>query len=107
MLRYNIVRNRFYAKARELRATFDERFADPRSTRADRFVWDYWHVPDQYTALRTPAWEYFPEALYRDFPWLEEGERNASLQYLRPFFEAVETAERAERRFLRDCKPLP
>ncbi|MEZ4365847.1 MAG: hypothetical protein R2939_06115 [Kofleriaceae bacterium] len=53
--------------ARPLRAVFDERFADPRSTRADRFVWDYWHVPGQYTALRTPAWTYFPQAAYRRF----------------------------------------
>ena len=53
--------------ARPLRATFDERFADPRSTRGDRFQWDYWHVPDQYTALRTPAWTYFPPAAYRRF----------------------------------------
>lgn len=50
-----------------MRAVFDERFADPRSTRADRFVWDYWHVPGQYTAIRTPAWTYFPRALYRRF----------------------------------------
>ncbi len=43
---------------------FDARFADPRAARADRFVWDWWHVPGQYTALRTPAWTYFPRALY-------------------------------------------
>ena len=30
-------------------------------------MWDYWHVPDQYTLLRTPAWEYFPEDVYRAF----------------------------------------
>ena len=46
---------------------FDERFADPRGTRDDRFVWDYWHVPGQYTALRTPAWQYFPTRLYERF----------------------------------------
>jgi hypothetical protein len=46
---------------------FDERFADPRSTRADRFVWDWWHVPGQYTALRTPAWTYFPRRVYEAF----------------------------------------
>lgn len=50
-----------------LRRIFDERFADPRSTRADRFVWDYWHVPGQYTALRTPAWTYFPRGVYAAF----------------------------------------
>ena len=62
-----IVVDRFAPEARALRAVFDERFAEPRSTRADRFVWDYWHVPGQYTALRTPAWTYFPRALYRRF----------------------------------------
>lgn len=57
----------FSPEARALRAHFDERLADPRSTRGDRFVWDYWHVPGQYTALRTPAWEFFPKALYSRF----------------------------------------
>lgn len=57
----------FAPEARELRAAFDERFADPRSARGDRFVWDYWHVPGQYTALRTPAWEYFPKRVYESF----------------------------------------
>ena len=59
--------DRFASEARGLRATFDERFAEPRSTRADRFVWDWWHVPGQYTALRTPAWTYFPRRLYEPF----------------------------------------
>ena len=30
-------------------------------------MWDWWHVPDQYTALRTPAGEYFPKPLYERF----------------------------------------
>jgi hypothetical protein len=54
-----------FPECEALRATFDERFADPRQARGDRFVWDLWHVPGQYTALRTPAWTYFPEAGYR------------------------------------------
>jgi len=62
-----IVVDRFAPEAAALRRTFDERFADPRSTRADRFVWDYWHVPGQYTALRTPAWTYFPARAYAAF----------------------------------------
>jgi hypothetical protein len=57
----------FTPHAKKLRAHYDARFADPRSTRGDRFVWDYWHVPGQYTALRTPAFQYFPEPLYRAF----------------------------------------
>lgn len=67
MTRSVIVVDRFAPEARALRDVFDERFAEPRSTRADRFVWDYWHVPGQYTHLRTPAWTYFPRALYRKF----------------------------------------
>jgi 2-oxoglutarate-Fe(II)-dependent oxygenase superfamily protein len=57
----------FAREARALRRVFDDRFADPRSTRGDRFVWDWWHVPGQYTHLRTPAWQYFPRAVYEAF----------------------------------------
>ena len=41
--------------ATELRGTYDERFADPREGSSERFVWDYWHVPEQYSLLRTPV----------------------------------------------------
>jgi hypothetical protein len=57
----------FAAEATALRAAFDQRFAEPRRATGDRFVWDYWHVPGQYTALRTPAWQYFPARVYRAF----------------------------------------
>jgi hypothetical protein len=67
MHRTLVVIDRFAPEARRLRATFDERFARPREARADRFVWDWWHVPGQYTALRTPAWRYFPKRLYESF----------------------------------------
>lgn len=59
--------DRFFPRARELRTHFNERFADPREARSDRFVWDWWHVPGQYTALRTPAYHYFPPKLYDAF----------------------------------------
>jgi hypothetical protein len=62
-----IIVDRFAPEARPLRAVFDQRFAAPREARRDRFVWDYWHVPGQYTALRTPAWTYFPPRLYAQF----------------------------------------
>jgi hypothetical protein len=62
-----LIVDRFAPEAAKLRGVFDARFAEPRSTRADRFVWDYWHVPGQYTALRTPAWTYFPRAIYEPF----------------------------------------
>jgi len=61
-----IVVDRFAPEAAELRRVFDARFADPRRTHGDRFVWDYWHVPGQYTALRTPAWQYFPRRRYAE-----------------------------------------
>jgi hypothetical protein len=55
----------FAPEIRAARAVFDQRFADPRKANGDRFVWDWWHVPGQYTQLRTPAWQYFPAPLYR------------------------------------------
>ncbi len=67
MARDVLIVDRFAPEAAKLRSTFDARFANPRGTGADRFVWDYWHVPGQYTALRTPAWTYFPRAIYRPF----------------------------------------
>ncbi|KAG2442902.1 hypothetical protein HXX76_002978 [Chlamydomonas incerta] len=51
-------------QAAELRSVFDGRFADPRSCHPERFLWDYWHVPDQYTLVRTQAAVYFPDELY-------------------------------------------
>jgi hypothetical protein len=62
-----IIVDRFAPEAPQLRAVFDARFAEPRKANSDRFVWDYWHVPGQYTALRTPAWTYFPRRLYAQF----------------------------------------
>lgn len=60
MKKYLWVQDGFATEARALRAAFDAKFADPRRGHSDRFVWDYWHVPDQYTLLRTPAQAYFP-----------------------------------------------
>ena len=62
-----LVVDKFAAEARALREHFDARFADPRRATTDRFVWDLWNVPGQYTALRTPAWEYFPRKTYEAF----------------------------------------
>ncbi|KAK3250352.1 hypothetical protein CYMTET_40266 [Cymbomonas tetramitiformis] len=55
----------FLDDAEDLRAVFDERFADPRETHNERFIWDYWHVPGQYTLIRSPAQLYFPEEQYQ------------------------------------------
>jgi hypothetical protein len=67
MSRSVVIVENFAREGAALRDVFDDRFADPRSTRADRFVWDWWHVPGQYTALRTPAWTYFPRRVYERF----------------------------------------
>jgi len=46
-------------------------------------------------------------ALYRDFPYLDDGERGRSVRYLEVFFEEIATLRRAERSFLRHCRQLP
>jgi hypothetical protein len=60
-----LLEKNFSSVARELRKNFEAKFADPRKTHPDRFVWDYWHIENQYSALRTPARHYFPKALFR------------------------------------------
>lgn len=64
MHKHILIQKNFSQVATPLRKAFDVNFENPRSTHQDRFVWDYWHVPNQYTALRTPAWTYFQEDLY-------------------------------------------
>lgn len=66
-MRRSLVVDGFAPEAARLRAHLDARFADPRAATGDRFVWDLWNVPGQYTALRTPAWTYFPKKLYDAF----------------------------------------
>lgn len=44
--------------------------------------------------------------LWRETPLLSDGTRRRAVGYLEEFFDAVATDERAERRFLRDCRPL-
>jgi hypothetical protein len=57
----------FFAEAVAMRQTFDERFGRVRSRGEESFVWDYWHVPDQYTYFRTFGDRYFPEELTQAF----------------------------------------
>jgi hypothetical protein len=45
--------------------------------------------------------------LYRGFPYLEDGERERAISYLGAFFDDIETTERAQIRFLRDCRARP
>ena len=53
----------FLAEAPELRSTFVERFARQRTHDERSFVWDYWHVPGQYTYFRTFGERYFRDEL--------------------------------------------
>lgn len=40
--------------ASRLRGVFNDRFSKPREGSSERFVWDWWHVPDQYTLVSEP-----------------------------------------------------
>jgi len=57
----------FYQKADKLRNFFESQFADSSSLGSKRFVWDYWHVENQYNLIRTPAYHYFPDSMYMDW----------------------------------------
>lgn len=59
-----LLEKNFSSVARELRKVFNGKFADPRNTSPDRFVWDYWHIENQYSVLRTPARYFFPKPLF-------------------------------------------
>ncbi|MFO0666564.1 MAG: 2OG-Fe(II) oxygenase [Polyangiaceae bacterium] len=63
----HLIVDRFTSLAPSLRSTFDERLSDPRIADGGRFVWDYWHIPGQYTHLRTPAYLFFPKKVYEAF----------------------------------------
>lgn len=64
------------------------RFADPLHASGERFVWDYWHVPDQYTLLRTPADQFFPEESYQQLEdaLLEYGEEQLGCRGISPIW---------------------
>jgi hypothetical protein len=51
--RHIIVEDNFLEDPDQLRSVFVERFEDPRRTSRSRFLWDWWHVPNQYTLVRT------------------------------------------------------
>lgn len=81
-----MVFDQFYRQASDLRSHFEERFADPRESRSDRFIWDYWHIPGQYTHLRTPAYEFFPRNIYEPFHryLVEWGRKNLGCHDISP-----------------------
>ena len=49
----------FFPDAGQMRRVYDERLGTRRAAPRKRFVWDYWHVPDQYTYIPTFADEFF------------------------------------------------
>jgi hypothetical protein len=57
----------FYAKCDELRRQFEAAAGPSRDGAANRFVWDYWHIPDQYTYFRTLALNVIPPGMLADF----------------------------------------
>jgi hypothetical protein len=59
--------NDFFPRAAELWGAFEENFRHPFLYSSKRFVWDYWHVRSWFTYFRTPAAQYFPPEMYRDF----------------------------------------
>lgn len=59
-----LIVDNFFSAARALRRAFDSRF---ESASPARFVWDYWHVPNQYSHLRTPARKFFDSRLIEKF----------------------------------------
>ena len=54
----------FSKKARPLRAYFDQVFKDPRHSHPARFVWDHWHLENQYRQHRALARHFLPPELY-------------------------------------------
>lgn len=62
-----ILRPNFVPQGRELRRFFEDQYADHKQSHANRFVWDYWYVENQYKLLRTPAYLYFPDKIYQSF----------------------------------------
>ena len=61
---------------------------DPLRSRSERFCWDWWHVADQYTLLRTPARQFFPAALYDKLEdgLVEYGERVLGCRGISPLW---------------------
>eukprot|EP00188_Purpureofilum_apyrenoidigerum_P001285 Plantae.Rhodophyta-Purpureofilum_apyrenoidigerum.ctg1690.p1 GENE.Plantae.Rhodophyta-Purpureofilum_apyrenoidigerum.ctg1690~~Plantae.Rhodophyta-Purpureofilum_apyrenoidigerum.ctg1690.p1 ORF type:complete len:349 (-),score=27.31 Plantae.Rhodophyta-Purpureofilum_apyrenoidigerum.ctg1690:75-1121(-) len=83
-----IVVDQFLTSADELRRSYDQKFSDPMRMDGDRFVWDLWHVPDQYTLLRTPAQDFFPPDLYRSLEsqLVDYGEKVLGCRSLSPLW---------------------
>jgi hypothetical protein len=57
-----LIVDNFFKSASVLRQEFDTLLDTARPAQAGRFVWDYWHVPNQYSHLRTPAGRVFKKS---------------------------------------------
>lgn len=62
-----LIQNQFSSEAKQLRQHFESQFSAHKDTSAQRFVWDYWYVKNQYQFLRTPAYHYFSPKVYQAF----------------------------------------
>lgn len=67
MSHFHTVVDDFFQGAGDLRGHFEARFGSPLAEPAprERFVWDFWHVPEIFTYVRTRAESFFPPALYQ------------------------------------------
>ena len=59
--KHYFTRDSFYEHADKLYSSFQNNHSNAKKANAERFCWDYWHVENQYTQLRTPAKEYYYE----------------------------------------------
>ena len=62
-----LISNRFFTKAKALRAVYDTNFSPADVAHQNRFVWDYWYFENKYVHFRTPAMEYFPPKMIAEF----------------------------------------
>lgn len=63
-----LIEDGFYDGATALRSAYEKSVSD-RSSPFDpaRFVWEYWHVPGQFSQHRVPARQFFDRTLIEDF----------------------------------------
>ena len=59
--KHYFTKDSFYEHADKLYSSFQNNHSNAKKANAERFCWDYWHVENQYTQLRTPAKEYYYE----------------------------------------------
>ncbi|HEU4404281.1 MAG TPA: hypothetical protein VFS43_03180 [Polyangiaceae bacterium] len=65
--RHYLVVDHFFAGAARLRAAYDARSRRRAPPAPDPAVWEYWHVPGQFSHHRTPARAFFPPDVFGAF----------------------------------------